>query len=92
MTLTFTCDKCGACCRHLRLFGKPYEWLVEDSTGACRYFDPATNLCTIYPIRPLICNVEIGYHLFFSHIAPADFIRQNQRACGLLKKVSGPGA
>lgn len=87
--MTFTCDKCGACCRHLKLFGAAYAWLVDDGTGACRYFDAATNLCTIYPVRPLICNMEVGYHLFFSHIPPEDFIRQNQAACRLLKKLSG---
>lgn len=88
----FPCDQCGACCRHLRLFGKAYEWLVDDGTGACRYFDAATNLCSIYPVRPLICNMKAGYHLFFSHIPRAEFVAQNQRACQLMKNLPEPGA
>lgn len=85
---TFPCDKCGACCRHLTLFGKAYEWLVDGSTGMCRYFDAATNFCTIYPIRPPICNIEVGYYLYFSHISHDEFISQNQMACKILKNLS----
>ncbi|WP_371877427.1 YkgJ family cysteine cluster protein [Desulfomicrobium sp. ZS1] len=85
--MTFDCDKCGACCRHLKLFGDAYAWLVDGGTGMCRYFDPNTNLCTIYPIRPLMCNIDLGYGLFFSHIPYAEFIEKNRQACGVLKKL-----
>lgn len=86
--ISIDCDKCGACCRHLKLFGEMYAWLVDGGTGMCRYFDPHTNLCTIYPIRPLICNIDEGYRLFFSHIPYEEFIEKNRHACIMLKNFS----
>ncbi len=86
MCTAFACNKCGTCCRHLRLFGKSYTWLLDGDTDMCRYFDPDSNLCTIYPIRPLICNIEIGYHVYFPHISYEDFITMNKDACIQLKK------
>lgn len=83
----FPCDKCGACCRHLRLFGPVYAWLVDDGSGMCRYFDPESNLCSIYPIRPAICNLEIGHALYFSTLTWDDFVDRNLEACAKLKKL-----
>lgn len=90
MRSIFPCDKCGACCRHLELFGKAYEWLLDDGTGVCRYFDAVTNLCAIYPVRPLMCNIEAGYHLYFSHIPHEEFIARNRMACRILKNLPTP--
>ena len=85
MKKKFSCDCCGACCRQLFLFGSAYNWL-DDGTGCCRYFDMSTNLCTVYFLRPLICRVEEGYYLFFSHISWDEYIDQSMYACELLKK------
>lgn len=85
--MKFNCDKCGACCRQLYLFGLPYEWLLDPATGACKYFDMKTNCCTVYPIRPTICNIELGYHLYFSHLAQDEFYRKNEEACIILKNM-----
>lgn len=85
--LAFPCSKCGACCRHLKLFGKAYAWLLDGDTGMCRYFDPQKNLCSIYPIRPVICNMDIGYRLFFSHMPQEEFIAKNREACHKLQAL-----
>lgn len=85
---TFPCDKCGACCRHIRLLGKSYEWLLDGGTDMCRYFDAAANLCAVYPVRPLICNVEAAYHVYFSDMPYEEYIEQNCLACRLLKNIS----
>lgn len=66
----FPCDACGACCKHIGItlraqaklegsFAKaiaefPYK-LVGDM---CEKFDVATNKCTVYETRPLLCNVN----------------------------------
>ena len=86
MKKKFSCDRCGACCRQLFLFGPAYNWL-DDGTGRCRYFDMSTHLCTVYPVRPLICRVEEGYPLLFSHISWDDYIEQSMYACKLIKKL-----
>lgn len=83
----FPCDKCGSCCENLQLFGKPYAWLLDESTGMCRYFNSESRLCAIYPVRPLICNMEVGYHIFFSHMSWREFVEKNMAACEALRKL-----
>lgn len=86
--MAFPCTKCGACCRHLRLFGPAYAWLTDDESGMCRYFNPKTNLCSVYALRPLICNLEIGHAIYFRHMSWEDFVAKNLAACELLKQLS----
>lgn len=86
--MNFPCDKCGACCRHLKLFGEAYAWLVDVYTGMCRYFDAESNLCVIYPIRPVICNLALGHALLFADMPWAEFVEKNMQACKLLKNMS----
>lgn len=83
----FPCDKCGACCANLKLFGAPYAWLMDSATGMCRYFNPESRLCAVYPIRPVICNLAIGYQLFFSHMSWQQFKDLNMTACARLKTL-----
>ncbi|MDE5833380.1 MAG: YkgJ family cysteine cluster protein [Desulfovibrio sp.] len=86
--LVFPCDRCGECCRNLRLFGKPYEWLLDAEGRACRYFNQRENLCSIYPIRPLICNIEVGRAVFYKDVSPDEFIKSNIQGCIFLKNIA----
>jgi len=62
---------------------------VDGQSGMCRYFDPATNLCTIYPVRPTICNIEKGYALYFKQdISWEDFVTKNLEGCKFLQGLS----
>ena len=83
--LNFSCSHCGACCQQLELFGTKYKWL-DKGNGICRYFDCKTSLCLIYNIRPLICRVDAGYYLYFSHISYEKYIKYTNIICKFLKK------
>lgn len=82
----FECDRCGACCRHLNLFGSAYVWL-DRGDGVCRNFDLETNLCKIYENRPLICNIKEGYKRFFSSISYDQYIAMTLEGCAKLKQI-----
>lgn len=81
----FHCTKCGACCRQLGRFGESYAWL-DAGDGVCRYLDRASNLCTIYERRPLICRVEEGYDVFFSSIPYEEYLEKTYLACEMLRR------
>lgn len=83
---TFQCQKCGACCQQLQLFGKAYAFL-DDGTGGCRYYDYRTHLCTIYSMRPLICRVQEGYQYYFLSIPYQLYIEQTVQCCIKLQRM-----
>lgn len=84
---SFECDKCGECCRHVGEMGSAYAWLLNVK-GQCRYFNPEANECVIYDLRPLLCRVEEGYAIYFSHLEYDEYIRMNLEACRKLKALA----
>ena len=84
MASVFHCDKCGACCRQLPLFGPTYASL-DYGTGSCRYYDLETGLCSVYSLRPLICRVEEGYSIYFSLFSWEEYVKETTHACNILK-------
>jgi hypothetical protein len=57
----------------------------DEGNGTCRYLQ--NNLCGIYANRPLICNIEKMYQVYFMDIlTEEEFINMNTQAC---KKLSG---
>lgn len=79
----FKCDKCGQCCRHLAN-SEVYKEL-DRGDGVCKYLDG--NLCSIYNDRPVICNIDKAFELYFKHvISKEDYIKLNQEACLSLKR------
>jgi Fe-S-cluster containining protein len=53
----------------------------DRGNGMCRYLTE-NNLCMIYSNRPVICNVEKMYDLYFKDIfLPKDYIIRNLKAC-----------
>lgn len=68
------------------MFGEAYEWLIGSDGRMCRYFDPETNLCAVYPIRPLICNIKMGHAILFSAVPFSVFVDKNLEGCAFLKK------
>lgn len=79
----FNCSKCGQCCRNLRL-NKLYDSL-DDGTGCCKYLKG--NECSIYDERPLLCNVDKCYELYFSDVMTVEeYYKINFQACEMLKK------
>lgn len=64
-----------------------YSFLVDSGTGMCHYFNSESNLCSIYELRPLICRINEGYALFFTHMDKQDYILLNTMFCEYLKNI-----
>ncbi|MFB2516000.1 YkgJ family cysteine cluster protein [Lysinibacillus sp. OTC-L20] len=79
----FFCDQCGLCCQNLHL-SELYADL-DSGDGTCIYFDHQSKLCTIYENRPLKCQVDKMYELYFSSITKDEYYQLNYDACQLLK-------
>lgn len=81
----FECDRCGCCCMQLDL-SELYRDL-DRGDGVCKYLDMRTKLCSIYDERPVKCNVEQMYYLFFEEIMSKErFYEINHSACMELKQ------
>ena len=70
------CDKCGICCKNLKLSDVYIN--LHNGDGICRYLDLETNLCTIYENRPILCNLRESYNKYF--------YRLNFEVCEKLKR------
>lgn len=80
----FTCDRCGACCRHLNL-NSIYSDL-DRGDGVCRYL--IGNLCSIYASRPLKCRVDESYDLYFKDLySKEEYYEINKLMCIKLKAL-----
>ncbi len=81
----FQCDKCGICCQSLA--GIELYKELDRGDGTCRYFDNETNLCKIYDKRPLLCNVDKSYDMYFSSfMTRKEYEKVNYDACLQLKR------
>jgi len=82
----FKCSKCGACCRNLDKSIHFAEYHKGD--GVCMYFDIDSNLCTIYDKRPLLCNIDEAYYVYFENYMTRDeYYVQNYNACEVLREI-----
>lgn len=80
----YQCARCGCCCRSLSN-SKLYSDL-DRGDGICSFLDTKTNLCEIYDNRPLKCNVDKIYDLFFSEkINRMDYYAINYADCKKLQ-------
>lgn len=80
----FYCNMCGECCRHLNLSSIYAD--LDRGDGVCKYL--VGNLCSIYEVRPLICNVDEGYHAFFAESMSKDeYYKLTYEACDKLKHI-----
>lgn len=80
----FDCYKCGDCCKNLHLNILYSE--LDRGDNICKYFDETSNLCSIYERRPIICNVDKMYEMYFKNIMTLDeYYDRNKECC---KKIS----
>ena len=80
----FKCDKCGQCCKNLHR-SSVYDGL-HDGDGICKFLKG--NICAIYETRPLICDVEKSYDVFFKDkLSYQAYIQLNYDCCEILKKA-----
>ena len=79
----FKCDKCGQCCKNLKLSNLYLD--LDRGDGICKYLE--NDLCSIYDKRPLKCRIDECYDLYFSKIMTLDeYYEENYKVCKELKK------
>ena len=82
--MNFECDKCGICCKNIRL-SIFYSEELDRGDGVCKHLT-ADNLCAIYAERPLSCNIDAYYEKFlFKKMSRREFHKLNHIACECLK-------
>ena len=60
---------------------------LDRGDGICKYFDTDNKLCSIYETRPLKCNIDKSYELYFKdQLTRYEYYEINYRACEELKK------
>lgn len=81
----FSCDKCGKCCKNLKL--NPMYYHLDRGDGICKYFNENNNECNIYDDRPIICNIDKYYETYLiNNISLEEYYLLNKFACEELKK------
>lgn len=84
MKSQFHCTHCGECCRHIGNIPALREY--DNGNGVCIFLNQDTNLCTIYPKRPLICNVDQVYEEYFSrYYSEEEYLELNYKVCEALR-------
>lgn len=71
------CSKChGYCCRKAGLL----DPTLNRGDGCCKYLNK-DNKCDIYDHRPLICNTDRMYAVFFNNMSREEYDKLNDEAC-----------
>ncbi len=82
----FPCNRCGACCKSIRL--APETAGFDRGDGVCRHYDEQGGRCGIYATRPAVCNIERLYEeRFAAHHAWPVFVALNLEACAGLQAL-----
>ena len=83
----FKCDCCGGCCRNIgKIKFLEFFSMLADDRGVCKFLDEEKNLCKIYKSRPLFCNVDAMYKVFFEDkMTLEEFYKINYEVCEKLK-------
>lgn len=80
----FKCDCCGMCCRNIG--GVKILEGLDGGDGVCVFLNREENLCRIYRSRPLFCNVDAMYEVFFrDRMTREEFYHANRSVCERLK-------
>lgn len=79
----FPCDCCSECCRNI----DKVQYLIgfDRGDGVCKFLDKS-NKCSIYKIRPNMCNGEYVYKKYFSYMTVSQFHEYIYSLCKELKK------
>lgn len=59
---------------------------LDRGDGVCKYFDDNSMLCNIYKNRPVLCNVDQMYNLFFGEkMSREEYYNLNYKSCKIFK-------
>lgn len=78
----FICTECGECCRHIENI--PALKHIQKN-GVCIYLDG--NRCSIYPIRPFVCNRYTVYEQYRDEFSEEEFMYVVNYYCNFLKEL-----
>jgi uncharacterized protein len=82
--MTFSCGKCGLCCRHVdRSFLTAH---LDRGDGTCLHLESDGATCHIYYDRPTVCRVDEYYPAIAEKISLHDYYKINVDACRALQK------
>lgn len=80
----FDCNRCGKCCTNLDK--NPLYTFLNRGDGTCIHFNEVDRGCNIYDQRPAVCNVDMGYDLFFKdEMTRESYYELNKEACKSLE-------
>jgi len=61
---------------------------LDNGVGVCVNFDESSNSCMIYGERPLLCNVEEAYGVYFKdYMSREDYYAENVKVCEYLRAL-----
>lgn len=61
---------------------------LDRGDGVCRYFNDKNKLCTIYNQRPVKCNIDKMYDLYFKNkIRKEEYYHLNYEGCLKLRDM-----
>jgi Fe-S-cluster containining protein len=81
-SVTFVCEKCGECCRHIESF---VEILPHQRNGICNFLQG--DICSIYENRPDLCDFKRAYKYFKEHWAEKEYCKRVTYFCKQLKEL-----
>jgi hypothetical protein len=59
---------------------------MDRGDGVCRYFESSTKLCRIYYKRPVLCDVDKTYELYFKDkMTKEEYYNENYKSCEKIK-------
>lgn len=62
---------------------------MDKGNGVCKFLNDETNFCSIYDQRPLLCNVNESYKVYFEkYMSLEQYHEENHKACKLLKSIT----
>ena len=81
---TFTCTKCGACCKKLNTVSAFAH--MADENGKCFHLSK-NNTCNIYDTRPDLCRGEFVYLLYFAKtMERSAFVSMTEKLCDQIRR------
>jgi Fe-S-cluster containining protein len=78
--ITFNCEKCGECCRHIEQF---IDILPHQQDGICQFLQG--DLCSIYEHRPDLCVYKRAYKYLKNYFTESEYLKNVMYFCEQLK-------
>jgi len=78
--ITFNCERCGECCRHIEPL---IEVLPHQHNGICLFLQD--DLCSIYENRPDLCDFKRAYKYIKNYFTESEYIENVMYFCEQLK-------